>query len=374
MAENRWRRYVTFAALAVAALSTAASPLRAGSRSHPPRRRLIRSRGPCLAPDCFRTESWTVRPRGPIRLARAWLHALPNRHRSGHLDPGLFPDPPGAAERSALLSAMGLQPQPGTVNYLIGNDPANWHTGIATYDRVAYASVYPGIDLVYYGREGRHEYDFVVGPARPLPPLAFASAEPTSRVGRRSGRPLARDCPWSAYLRAPHVYQRAKADRPFIAARYVLDRSPDGVVGFDRRTLRSQPAAGHRSADCLRHISRRHGQRRGPGEGRSISDATGAPFVVGASDQRDFPVRLADATAVQSGGEAGRHEALARRRQRVYSTYIGGSSYDGGRDIAVRVDGTAYVVGSTFSDDFPVRSAAFQRSAPATPMYSFVWR
>ena len=32
------------------------------------------------------------------------------------------------------------------------------------YAKVKYANVYPGVDLVYYGNQGKLEYDFVVSP------------------------------------------------------------------------------------------------------------------------------------------------------------------------------------------------------------------
>src|SRR5260370_41787359 len=53
---------------------------------------------------------------------------------------------------------------PGTVNYLIGNNPAQWHTGMPTFSKVRYRNVYPGIDLIYYGNHRQLEYDFVVAP------------------------------------------------------------------------------------------------------------------------------------------------------------------------------------------------------------------
>jgi len=54
---------------------------------------------------------------------------------------------------------------PGKSNYLIGNDPNKWRTNVPTYGRVRYESVYPGVDLVYYGKQGGQlEYDFVVAP------------------------------------------------------------------------------------------------------------------------------------------------------------------------------------------------------------------
>src|SRR6185436_10013690 len=53
---------------------------------------------------------------------------------------------------------------PGKINYFVGNDPMKWHTNVRTHARVRYEGVYPGIDLVYYGNEGRLEYDFIVSP------------------------------------------------------------------------------------------------------------------------------------------------------------------------------------------------------------------
>jgi len=48
---------------------------------------------------------------------------------------------------------------PGVVNYLIGNQPSAWHKNIPTYSRVRYRQLYPGVDVVYYVKDGRLEYD-----------------------------------------------------------------------------------------------------------------------------------------------------------------------------------------------------------------------
>jgi hypothetical protein len=49
-------------------------------------------------------------------------------------------------------------------NYFIGNNSAQWRTGIDNYQRVRIPSLYPGVDLVYYGNHARLEYDLEVAP------------------------------------------------------------------------------------------------------------------------------------------------------------------------------------------------------------------
>jgi hypothetical protein len=65
-------------------------------------------------------------------------------------------------------SMAGQSPLPGKVNYLRGNDPKQWRTDIPTYEKVKYTNVYPGIDLVYYGKGRQLEYDFIVAPGADL--------------------------------------------------------------------------------------------------------------------------------------------------------------------------------------------------------------
>src|SRR5262249_19862943 len=60
--------------------------------------------------------------------------------------------------------ANGEERLPGQVNYFLGNDPKKWRTDVPTYQKVRYRSVYPGVDLLYYGNQEQLEYDFVVSP------------------------------------------------------------------------------------------------------------------------------------------------------------------------------------------------------------------
>src|SRR5574341_265309 len=58
----------------------------------------------------------------------------------------------------------GLDQAMAKANYLTGSEQARWVVNAPSYARVRYNDLYPGIDLIYYGAQGRLEYDLVVKP------------------------------------------------------------------------------------------------------------------------------------------------------------------------------------------------------------------
>ena len=104
-----------------------------------------------------------------------------------------------------------MEPLPGTANYFIGNDPSNWHSGVPTYAKAEYSSIYPGIDLVYYGNQRRLEYDFVVAPGADPNPIRiqFVGAKRLdSRCRRKPGLLVAAN--GEIVFHKPVVYQVRK--------------------------------------------------------------------------------------------------------------------------------------------------------------------
>ncbi|MEP6918434.1 MAG: SBBP repeat-containing protein, partial [Acidobacteriota bacterium] len=64
----------------------------------------------------------------------------------------------------APQAVEGLEQLPGKSHYFKGSDSNRWRTDVATYAKVKYSDVYPGVDLVYHGTQSQLEYDFVVAP------------------------------------------------------------------------------------------------------------------------------------------------------------------------------------------------------------------
>ena len=88
--------------------------------------------------------------------------------------------------------------------------------------------------------------------------------------------------------------------------------------------------------------------------GYSIAiDSSGNAYVTGATSSTNFPTANPLQAMNKGGGDAFVSKLDAAGTALVYSTYLGGSSFDGGSGIALDASGNAYLIGSTSSTDFP---------------------
>jgi hypothetical protein len=93
-------------------------------------------------------------------------HAVARAYTLSLSDTGLRMEFRGSSLQMELprsrIEALG--PLPGTSNYYFGAEAWAWRTQVPHYARVRYRSVFPGVDLVIYGKEQQVEYDWVVAP------------------------------------------------------------------------------------------------------------------------------------------------------------------------------------------------------------------
>jgi hypothetical protein len=259
----------------------------------------------------------------------------------------------------------GLDQQAGTSNYLRGNDPSRWRTGIANYGKVAYQGVYPGIDLVYYGNQRQLEYDFVVAPgAEPaVITLAFEGAESVALDA--AGDLVFHTGAGDVVEHAPVLYQDGLRGRAAVSGGYVLEGG--GRVGF--RVGVFDPTRPLVIDPVLSYSTYVGGS--GDDRGQSIAvDSARNAYVTGQTYSANFPTTPgAFQTNFTGGGYA---DAFVTKLNPtgtalVYSTYLGGSGGSNyGYGIAVDATGNAYVTGVTGSPYFPTTPDAFQTTMRAT--------
>jgi hypothetical protein len=258
----------------------------------------------------------------------------------------------GANSRAAVEGVDELE---GKVNYLIGNDPAQWRTNIPTVGRVRYTEVYPGIDLIYYGNQRRLEYDFAVAPGSDASAIAleFSGAE-SLEIEPGTGDLLVAVGPEKIRQKKPVSYQEIGGSRHEVESHYAL--RGDGRVGFEVGAY--DPGATLIIDPVLVYSTFLGGNTDTGSAATGIAvDSSGNAYVVGGTGSTDFPTVNALQSTSKGGEEAFVTKLNATGSALVYSTYVGGSNGDLALDIAIDSAGNAYVVGRTSSTDFPTINA-----------------
>src|SRR6266513_519626 len=278
---------------------------------------------------------------------------------------------PPAVLRMKLVGAkltpqvLGVDEFPGKANYIIGNDPKKWRTNVPTYAKVRYREVYPGVDLVYYGKQRQLEHDFIVAPgADPSSiTLGFAGAEKMSLDPRRGALVLSVKG-GEVRFEKPRIYQELGGTWREISGGYVL-KNANGV-GF---AVAAYDANKPLVIDPTLSYSTYLG---GGGDDLGLgiaADGAGNAYVTGETGSTDFPGAI---SSNGGGSDAFVAKINAAGTALVYSTYLGGSGDDFGQGIAVDAAGNAYVTGYTGSTNFPGASSSTIQSSNGGGIDAFV--
>jgi len=267
------------------------------------------------------------------------------------------------------LTPSGADQLPGVVNYFVGSNPAKWRSNIPTYRKVRYPSVYPGIDLVYYGNQRQLEYDFLVAPqADPASiRLQFAPANKLSLDAR--GNLQIQGNHRTIAFQKPRVYQHLDRGDQSIAGQFQL--LAHNTVTFKLgRYNRSLPLV----IDPILSYSTFLGGTSGDYPAGIAVDSSGNTYLAGYTYSLDFPTttgafQAKDLDTLTDDQSTFVTKLNSTGTALVYSTYLSGSIPSTGGNgsawsmasgIAVDSKGDAYIAGYTMAADFPVTSGAFQ--------------
>jgi hypothetical protein len=260
-------------------------------------------------------------------------------------------------------SAAGMGELAGRSHYIRGADASASIADIATYERVGYSGVYPGVDLVYYARQGQLEYDLIVAPGADPKRIRFAVEGARRTSLDRDGNLVAQTGAGDVMLHRPVVYQTIHGERRHVAARYARDGS-----GAYRIALADYDKGSELVIDPVLSYGTYLG---GSTLSQALSvavDASGSAYVAGFTTSADFPVVSAYKSTFSGAGST---DAFVTKfnpagSQLVYSTYLGATparrstTYQRISAIAVDAAGSAYVTGTTNSASFPTTAGAYQ--------------
>lgn len=287
---------------------------------------------------------------------------------------------PPAGSAGVAMTWMGANPFPAVVgldalqsksNYFIGNDPTKWRSHVPHFAKVRCRNLYPGVDIVYYGKKGQIEYDIIVAPgADPsVIELAFDGAEKV-RVDPNGELALATRI-GEVRLRKPSVYQELGGTREEVRGSYELtanDHVRFALTPYDsNRTLVIDP--------LLTYSTYLGGSGSDGGPMKVAVDGNGHAYVSGRTNSLDFPT--ADARQPDYAGQAGRNNGFVSKLSAdgatlLFSTYIGGVGDDRAGAIAIDRFGNAYITGRTESVNFPTTPNSWQPVFAGGPSDAYV--
>lgn len=264
----------------------------------------------------------------------------------------------------------------GTANYFRGDDAARWHTQLPMYSKLRHLSVYPGIDLLYYGRDRQLEYDFEIAPgADPQRIVLDIDGAETATVNATGDLELG-VAGGTLLQHRPFAYQTGRDGRiEPVASQYRVAPIDDGhgrrhelrfeLGDYDRsRALVIDPLlsystyiGGVKADDLFAMVA--------VADGIIIAGTGGCQSNVGGP--YSFPTTAgAFDTLCQANEDAYVAKLSNDGGELLFSSFIGGESDDQATALAVDAAGNVYVGGHTRADgtnSFPRTPGAYQTEA-----------
>jgi hypothetical protein len=281
---------------------------------------------------------------------------------------------PGANSRPEIRGEGEL---PGRINYLIGNDPSKWQTGLPTFSGVQIAEVYPGINLVFHGNGSQLEYDFTIAPgANPglikirLDGVDKISLTPQGALNLKIGA-------GEFEQSAPVIYQTIGGVRKTVRGGYKLldartaafevgDYDPSLPLVIDPVLNYSTFFGGSLNTEAWAIALNTN----------STAGATnGSIYIAGETLSKQFSTPGVVQTNFGGGlfnGDAFVAKFTNPATNLVYLTYLGGNLDDVAFGLAVDANGNAFVAGYTDSTNFPTSNALYSNLPSVfNPVYGF---
>jgi len=248
---------------------------------------------------------------------------------------------------------IGEGEKTGKVNYFKGKDPNKWKINIPTYGAVTYKNVYKGIDIKFYGDNKSLEYDIIVHPGADISRMKFSHEGIEDLHLSENGDLVINAKDGTLIHKRPCIYQEINGKRIEREGSFrvinnktyafnVRNYDQNYVLILDPVLAFSAYLGGSADDEAAAMVIDNDGNICIAGETRSSDFITQDPYqhIYGDGDGDAFVSKL-----------SGDGSSL------IFSTFFGGSSWDYAKTIEVDNSGNIYVAGSTRSSNFPVMNA-----------------
>jgi hypothetical protein len=260
---------------------------------------------------------------------------------------------------NAAASMEALDPLPGITNYYFGSNPKDWRLGVKNFAKLRAKSIYPGVDVVYYGDQRRLEFDFVVAPKADAGAvtLAFNGIDKLSTdangdlVAELDGQPV--------HFAKPYAYQQSGGETKPVNVEYALAGKEKArlKIGYYDKNLELV-------IDPIVSYSTYFGGAAGDTANGIAVDANGNSYITGATCSPTLPgpgatnlvttnLVCTDGTDDPVGQASYVSEINKAGTAVLFTTILAGDHSVTANAIALDSAGNSYIAGTTTSTSLP---------------------
>lgn len=253
-------------------------------------------------------------------------------------------------------------------NYYLGNDPKKWKTGVGAFEEVVYENIYPNIDLHISSRDLQPKYTFYCRQGANPSQIQLRFSGLDSLTLDAKGNLISHTSMGRIVDEAPITYIHAEGQRRMIRSGFRLEQQ---TISFDLE--QREIKAGETLEIDPQIIFSTYSGSTSDNFGASATfdfqgNAYGTGLVFGAQYITTPGAYQTTFNGTQSQvSDIGITKFNPTGSARIYSTYLGGNSYDVPHSLVVDNNDRLIILATTSSTNYPTTAGAFQTSHGGGP-------
>lgn len=250
-------------------------------------------------------------------------------------------------------------------NYYRGSDPEKWADNVSVYEGVKYQNIYSGIDIHIYNSDKHLKYDFIVNPGADYKNIKMDYDGP-DEMRIDYGHLYIKTSVGVILEQKPYAYQEINGNKTEVACKYVLEgnKLSFAIRGNYNRSL---PLV----IDPTLVAATYTGSTADNWGFTATYDLSGNIYTGGIAASNGYPTTVGAFQTTFGGGGFGGigfpfDISLSKLNPTgtalLFSTYYGGSDNEQPHSMFVNNNNELFVVGRTYSANFPATSGAYDQS------------